>query len=489
MQLLDRIRHHAHHQPDRIALSDESASLSYAQLVQAIEKRADQLKHADAKSVALTGDNSVSWALWDLACLRAGVINTPLPGFFSQTQTENVIRQAGIDAFIDADGDSLSAGNSCEGKAAHAAPAGTAKITFTSGSTADPKGVCLSKANLDSTVASLASSVGTTGITEHLCVLPLATLLENVAGVYLPLWLGAHTRFCARDQLGFNGTRLDIFRLIKTLSDVAPQSVILVPELLSALVKAADLGLPLPDSLAFVAVGGGCVSPAVIERAWQHGLPVHQGYGLSEATSVVALTPPGEGRADYAGKLLEHITARIDEDDHLLIQGDSIMLGYLGEPEPASRWLDTGDLGQLDADGYLKILGRSKNLLITSWGRNISPEWVESELLSEPVILQAMVLGEAELGLRAVIYAMPGISSEQISAAVARCNARLPEYARIIDTIRSQQPFATDNGLLTGNGRLRRAAIEAYFQDINPETFPKKPQTQCDTVSRKENRQ
>ncbi len=120
----------------------------------------------------------------------------------------------------------------------------------------------------------------------------------------------------------------------------------------------------------------------------------------------------------------------------------------------------TGDLGHIDDAGHIRLAGRSKNLLITSFGRNISPEWVEASLLAQPAILQAVVCGEARPWLAAIIVPMPGASGDAVAAAIAAANASLPDYARICGWLASP-PFTLENGLATGNGRPKRDAILA----------------------------
>jgi long-chain acyl-CoA synthetase len=118
----------------------------------------------------------------------------------------------------------------------------------------------------------------------------------------------------------------------------------------------------------------------------------------------------------------------------------------------------TGDLGHFDEAGHLHLSGRRKNLLITSFGRNVAPEWIESLLLAEPAIAQTIVCGDGMPGLCALLVAAPGAERGALGAAVARVNAGLPDYARIADWL-PVAPFSVDNGLATGNGRPRRNAI------------------------------
>jgi long-subunit acyl-CoA synthetase (AMP-forming) len=119
-------------------------------------------------------------------------------------------------------------------------------------------------------------------------------------------------------------------------------------------------------------------------------------------------------------------------------------------------------LGELDADGFLHVRGRKKNVLITGYGRNVSPEWVEAALRSEPAVAQAVVFGESRPALSAVIWpSAPSVPDAALDAAVAAANAQLPDYARVHTWVRGAVPFDAEHGMSTANGRPKRDAIEA----------------------------
>ena len=177
----------------------------------------------------------------------------------------------------------------------------------------------------------------------------------------------------------------------------------------------------------FVAVGGSRVAPELIDKARGVGLPVYEGYGLSECGSVVSLNVVGHTRTGTAGRALPH--ARLDIDDGEIIVRGSAMLGYVDQPESWNpREIRTGDLGHIDSDGFVHIDGRASNLLITSFGRNISPEWVESELLAGPLLAQAVVVGDARPWCAALVYGTAASSSDaDIGAWIQQVNLRLCE--------------------------------------------------------------
>lgn len=456
-----------------IALSDGQRSLSYAQLAEQVSKRARLLQRHKVQRAALALDNSLDWVIWDLALLQAGLVCVPLPGFFSASQQAHVLQDAGVDCLLGNEG----ALSQTHGFQPHGdglllrtpaqrprLPAGTAKITYTSGTTGQPKGVCLSAQTQLAVADSLHQASRSCQVQRHLCVLPLATLLENIAGIYAPLLAGACIELRPVAQIGLQGASgFDLPRFIETLHAVRPHSLILLPQLLLALVSAAEQGLTHAAELRFIAVGGGRVAPQVLTRAEQLGLPVFEGYGLSECASVVCLNSPGARRPGSVGRPLAHVELRIAEDGEVLVRGAQ-MLGYLGEPEHHGEWLGTGDLGQLH-EGFLTLYGRKKHQFITAYGRNVNPEWVEAELIQQPSIAQAWLYGEALPGNLAVLVPrQPGCSDTVLAEAVARVNADLPDYARVHHWIRASQPFHVDNGLATANGRLRRSALLKHYQ-------------------------
>jgi long-chain acyl-CoA synthetase len=145
----------------------------------------------------------------------------------------------------------------------------------------------------------------------------------------------------------------------------------------------------------------------------------------------------------------------------------SLFLGYLGDAAAPPQWWPTGDLGRIDADGYLHISGRKKHLLITAFGRNVSPEWVETALRGEHALAQAVVFGDAQPALSAVLWPVRADTPEaQLQAAVDAANATLPDYARIRRWVRGRVNFDAASGMATANGRPQRAAILQLHADV-----------------------
>jgi long-subunit acyl-CoA synthetase (AMP-forming) len=252
--------------------------------------------------------------------------------------------------------------------------------------------------------------------------------------------------------------------LQQTVTTSAAQSLILVPELLKAwTLYLSASGQKAPKDLVFVAVGGARVDSALLGHARALGIPAYEGYGLTECGSVVSLNLPGDDGSGV-GRPLPHVELRLENGQiHLTT---AAFLGYVSAsshpmpalPMPRTAEFATGDLGRIDSSGHLHLSGRHNNLLITAFGRNISPEWVEAVLLAQSSIAQAVVLGEAQPCLCAVLVPLPGATADQVSAAVVLANAELPDYARLGLWLISE-PFTLQNKLATGNGRPLRTAI------------------------------
>ncbi len=438
--------------------------------------------------LGLLAGNGRAWAITDLALAAGNGINVPLPHHFGAAQIAHALQSAAVPAVVtDLPGLildlGLGFGHAAESPqtgltlltrdvaSLHAIPLppATAKVTYTSGSTADPKGVCLTQASLESVAHSVASVARGLGITHHLSLLPLSTLLENVAGLYAAWLAGATCHLPAAVPGAIARGTLAPAALLGEISRWRPDSLILVPELLRILVGGAESGRTPPAAGRFFAVGGARVSGELLERAAAAGLPVFEGYGLSECASVVCLNTPAAARRGSVGRPLPHARVRIDERGEIHVSG-ARMSAYVGAAaQPAEAEVATGDLGEADSDGFVYVRGRLKNLFINSYGRNLSPEWIESELAQEAAIGQVVVFGEARPDVVALIAPLhPGVPAAAIADCVARANARLPQYARIARYHVVTERLSVANGLLTGNGRPRRQKIlEQYARTIH----------------------
>lgn len=429
-------------------------------------------KHPRAP-VALLADNSPEWVAIDLATQQADIPLVPLPSFFTPAQWLHAIAASGVQALFCKQPEhaqilGFTAKVGCDttlglyesaDEKAPAELAGIQKVTFTSGTTSEPKGVCLGTAQQWEVARALHGALDGLGIRRHLSLLPLSVLLENIAGAYTALLSGA-THVCPPlEETGMRGSSgFDPQRCLDAIARYQAESVILLPQMLQALVGAARGRDERLRTLKFAAVGGAHTPPGLLLAAREKGFPVFEGYGLSECASVVALNLPGADRPGSAGRPLSNRRVRIAADGEIEVAGQGA-IRYLGQPPQEAAWLATGDLGHLDRDGFLYIDGRKKNVLITGFGRNVSPEWPESLLLESGALAQAVVFGDARPYLvAAVVPLAAGTGTKAIRAAVEEANRQLPDYARIGRWL-AVEPFLPANGLATANGRPRRDAI------------------------------
>jgi len=448
-RLLDIVTGRAAGDPEAIVVSDGARNVSAAELLARVADCRKQLRLRHISRLALLAGNSPDWIIVDLACQAENICVLTLPNYFSDTQLSHSIGLVGVDAVVTDDSERVPRLTGSKQAlrppsallnlslvevrdfARPALPDGTTKITFTSGSTGEPRGVCLGIDHQMSVVRSLRAALDIE-TSRHLCLLPLSTLLENIAGVYLPLMAGGTVVVPPGNETGLcGGTAPQATRMLCALEQHRPASTILTPVMLAALVAAFSEGWKCPASLRFAAVGGGKVSRQLLLSARRAGLPAYEGYGLSEIASVACVNRPDSDRPGSVGRPLGHLSIRI-ENREVVIRGNSF-LGYVDEPEswhPA--FVRTGDLGYFDEDGFLYVNGRKKNLLISSHGRNISADWIESAVLEHPAISDCIVFGDARPCCVALIAtADPRFDDHHVQAWLDRVNDTLPDFARI----------------------------------------------------------
>ena len=239
----------------------------------------------------LLADNGIAWAIVDRALHRSSFVNVPLPRHFSEAQLAHVVEDAALDRIITDDPDKLNrlpgdwrqiddaiSGLQCWARSispqqSRLIPPATSKITYTSGSTGNPKGVCLSRAAMDSVVNSLVGVLRPLSVRRHLSLLPLSTLLDNLVSVEVAPSLGATVLLPSLSETGIGYGGIDIQRMLACIDRYSPESLLLVPELLRVLVVSVAKGWHAPTNLKFIAIGGASVSPELLMAAHAAGLP------------------------------------------------------------------------------------------------------------------------------------------------------------------------------------------------------------------------
>ncbi|SHH40068.1 Long-chain acyl-CoA synthetase (AMP-forming) [Bradyrhizobium erythrophlei] len=473
-QLFDSMKRHASEAGDLLAVSDRYGQLSRGELFARVTALAADLK-GQPRTIGIYAPNGLGWVIAQLACALAGKIVVPLPTFFSPMQLGHVVRDASVELILVSEQTAALAVQS--GAPTHMidvhrsgadlpdAIDGFGQIIYTSGSTGQPKGVRHQSGQIAWSAAALGTATAASATDTYLSVLPLPLLLETLCSIFIPTLIGAYVHFDTglAEQVG----RGDASGIAKAFEIHRPTMSVLVPQLLKHWVaELQGSGQFAPSSLRFVAVGGAPVPRQVANAAWRLGIPVHEGYGLSECCSVVAVNRPKERRPGTVGQPLSGLSVSID-DGEIVVDGPSITDGYLGQG-PAKRPWRTGDLGEIHQDGFVTVHGRKDSLLVTSFGRNVSPEWIETMLLADPRIALCTVAGHGEPHLTVLLIPSPPGAAWFAKATRAdilellsdRCSDA-PEYGvpRAYVIVSLEQ--ALKNQLLS-NGRPVRKAIGKF---------------------------
>ncbi len=461
-----------------VAMSDDNRTLTRGDLAALLAGLAERLRNLPPV-IGLLGANGTDWAIAQLAAWVAGKTVVPLPTFFSALQLQHMVRDAGVrHVVVTREAGALAAAlevgiTLVSDRRSETFPEplpGASVIVYTSGSTGRPKGVRLGLEQIDWQARALAEAIEAAPHDVYLSVLPLCLLLETVTAICVPVLAGARVHFASAvaESVG-SGRRVD---LLEAFEQWRPTTTVLVPQLLSTWIAQLEArGKRAPESLRFVAVGGAPVAEALARRAWDLGIPVHEGYGLTECCSVVALNRPGRRKAGTVGEPLPGLDVRT-ENGEVVVSGATVMNGYLHAGRAEQPWR-TGDLGGLDQDGFLSVTGRKDTLLVTAYGRNISPEWVEAMLTGDPRIGACAVLGHGQRHLSVLL--IPSASGERWLTEAPRAHILLwleqicidaPAYAVPKDFAVCPTAEAKRTGLLTSNGRVVRDAANSAYQAL-----------------------
>ena len=440
------------------------------------------------KRMAIHLDNGDVWLQIDRYATELGWIVLPVPHFFSAKQIHHMVEQGGIDCVwchqsclilwqnlgfaveqnaSDAERNLYFLSKTNAVKSAEL-PIGTHKVTFTSGTTSEPKGVCLSQNHLLTVGKSLALATAHLGLTKHISLLPYSVLLENVAATYANHYAQLELVSLPLAEVGMIGSgKLDVTVMLHAIVKHQADSMIMMPQMLKQLVSYLIENPKDLSFIKFIAIGGAVCSEQLINSAHKLGLPVYQGYGISECGSVIHLNTQNNA-AGSVGYSLVHCETSLTDDGEVLVKGPRF-LGYLGQPDSSDNHGDdqqlfkTGDIGRYDEAGNLYIIGRKKNIIISSFGRNILPDWIEGELLAIAGIHQTAVYGEAQPFLSALCATT--LSTAQLNDQVARLNETLPDYARIIKAVKVP-PFTVANDQMTASGKLKHPQIFNHYKNL-----------------------
>jgi long-chain acyl-CoA synthetase len=411
-------------------------------------------------------------------------------------------------------------------------PSDLATIIYTSGTTGEPKGVMLTHANLTSNIEAGSQVLVLSEDDVALSFLPLSHAFERmVSFIYLltgvqiifaesmgsiardigtvrptvmtgvpRVYEKLQTRITATGEAA-PGAKGALFRwavkagMTKARAHLAGKSPGL---LVSARAAVADRLVfstvrgRLGGRLRFLVSGSAPLGANVLEFFHGIGLPIVEGYGLTETAPILTVNPPDAPRAETVGRPLPNVELRIAEDGEILARGPNIMAGYYNKPEATADvvkdgWLATGDIGTIDAAGYLRITDRKKDLLVTSGGKNIAPQPIEHVLTRSPLIAEAVVLGDRQKYVAALIVpdfaalerrlqglGRPPAPREELverpdvialyQEVVDALNRELSPFERIKRMALLPSEFTIESGELTPTLKVKRRVVEERWR-------------------------
>lgn len=502
--LYPAVRECLHRRSGRPTLCDADDHRTGNEVVRDAERVAGSLLHCGVRPgdrVAVLGRTGLDWAIVDLAVIAIGAVVVPIYPTSSAAQIAHIVADSGARAFIgesDADCGRLRAAGATDpwsfpeirnwSPAPHPALADTiaavsaddlAMIVYTSGTTGMPKGCRISHGNMYASAAN--TVVQTEGMFDGTTALGLP--LSHVFGqtILFACLLGGSTTHL------FTG----VPELIQALPRVRPDFLTLVPYALEKMRKAdsGGAGEKWGGRLRLVISGGASLDESTARYFSENGVTILNCYGMTEAATAVTVSSPSTNRTGTVGRPIPGTEVTVAADGEVLVRGPNVSAGYWGGAAAHAvvdddGWLHTGDLGRLDADGYLQITGRRKEILVTSGGKNVAPTVLEDRIRLHSLVSNCIVIGDGKPFVAALItldtsahdgwvadsetdYALDGDALRaELSRAVDDANSLVSRAESVRDFRVVPEDFTVASGHLTSSLKLRRADILATHADV-----------------------
>jgi o-succinylbenzoate---CoA ligase len=436
--------------PERTAVQTPGKSWSYAELLAAARHGADELtargvRPSQSVAIALPGGLAFAQALH--ACLLLGAVAVPLDPRSPPAERARIAGGAAflLDEPLGVRGVSVEAGGGAEGGRGREAVEhdldATAVVIHTSGTTASPRPVELTYGNFLWSALGSAVALGLDPEERWLCALPVC----HVGGLSILMRSAVYATTAVVHER---------FQTEQVLRALREQQITLVSLVATTLARLLDAGLRNPPALRCALTGGGPVPAALLERARAAGVPVSLTYGLTQSSSQVTSTPVAAiaGARASAGPPLFCTRVRMSSEEEILVRGPTVAPAELA----ADGWLHTGDLGSLDDDGRLTVLGRRSETIV-SGGENVAPAEVEAVLEGHPGVLEAAVTGRPDdqwgEQVTAIVVPRPGhvLQSEELRK---HCERMLAPYKVPRLIVFAHEPLAR-----TPSGKLLRSEL------------------------------
>jgi long-chain acyl-CoA synthetase len=286
-----------------------------------------------------------------------------------------------------------------------------ATILYTSGTTGEPRGVMLTQRNIAANAVAMADALATDSIETRLLILPLSHIYARTCDLYCWIYRGSRLVIAESRETALRDCKI----AQPTVINAVPYFYQKVADGLRAStsqVDAAVLRAALGGAVKRLHCGGAALPWEVENFFLERGLPVLSGYGLTEASPVITAATPEDYSPGSVGRPLPNVEVRLAEDGEIQARGPSIMQGYWQNDSESKRavqdgWLHTGDLGEWDANGHLRIIGRKKEMLVLSTGKKVAPTRIEQLLVGSPWIEQCCVVGDGRKCVGAIIVPNP----------------------------------------------------------------------------------